>query len=338
MLQLLLSTFALGSASLGAFAGVRAISNIDKTKKNFKNQEKLYDAAFQTFNDELNLTKNLAENYIKLRCEVLYIIERLVKVLKHNNVNVNSSESSLQPFPEFAEMLANNVDSGAEYESVMNLTNSLKTAVKEVIYQKITAQKNYTLTLNLVNNGAISLTGGGVFIGSLLASGQIAVSPVVLISGFLIKRELDKAVTKVSEYEGEVNTAIAKIHSTTNYMQQLRQKITDCISNLQSLHESIDELINSHQLAIFVREKPQEAAAWLPYLISLVDCNGIAENVQNLMPAIEFFINTLTEKILDTEGKLNHTNVPIKENYRNPFLVGVDEIAAINIEQYLIAV
>lgn len=338
MMQLLLSTFAVGSASLGAFAGARAIFNINETKENFKNQEKLYDAAFQRFNDELNHTKKLAENYIQLRCEVISIIERLVKVLKHNNVNIHQSESSIQPFQELEKMLASNVDWEAEYESIVTVTNSIKTAVKEVITQKIAVKENNHITLNLINKCAITLASGGVLIGSLLAYGQLAVSPVVLISGFLIKRELDKTATKVTEYESEVNTAIAKIDSTKNFMQQLRQKISDGINNLQSLHESIDELINSHQLAIFVRHKPQEASAWLPYIISLVDNNGIAENVQNLIPAIEVFVNALTDKILDPEGKLNHINVSIKENYRNPFLVGIDEIAALNIEQYLIAV
>lgn len=338
MLQLFLSTFAVGTASLGAFAGARALFNINETKENFKNQEKLYDGAFQKFNDELDDTKKLAENYIQLRCEVISIIERLVKVLKHNHLNINQSETSIQPFQEIEGMLACNVDSQAEYESIVSLTSSIKAAVKEVISQKIAVQENNHITLNLLNKCAISLASGGVLIASLLAYGRIAVSPVILISGFLIKRELDKAAIKVTEYESEVNTAIAKIDSTRNFMQQLSQKISDGINNLQSLHESIDELINSHQLAIFVRHKPQEASAWLPYLISLVDSNGIAENMQNLIPAIEFFVNALTDKILDTEGKLNHIHVSIKEKYRNPFLVGIDEIAALNIEQYLIPV
>ncbi|MEH2108040.1 hypothetical protein [Nostoc sp.] len=103
MILLILDTIALASASVGAFAGVRAISNIDAEKEKFKKISSLYDEAFRELEVDLIFTKNLIEQYNQLRQNTIFNTEKTF-ILFDKNIekikNLHLSELSIQQIQE----------------------------------------------------------------------------------------------------------------------------------------------------------------------------------------------------------------------------------------------
>jgi hypothetical protein len=70
----------------------------------------------------------------------------------------------------------------------------------------------WNATLAWLGGGSLAAGGGGMALGSLVLGG-ITVGPAVLIGGFVLAGEGEKALTKAREYEAQVNTAIANIEA-----------------------------------------------------------------------------------------------------------------------------
>ncbi|AUB41411.1 hypothetical protein COO91_07459 [Nostoc flagelliforme CCNUN1] len=134
-------------------------------------------------------------------------------------------------------------------------------------------------------------------LGSLVLGG-ITVGPAVLIGGFVLAGEGEKALTKAWEYNAEVNTAIAKIEAAKDFMQQVRRRITE----LQSVFECLNK----------------SAILGLQELESLpsFDKNRDASKFQKVALLVKALAEIMKTPVLDSEGQLNPVTATIQAKYR----------------------
>ncbi len=343
MILLILDTIALASASVGAFAGVRAISNIDAEKEKFKKISSLYNEAFRELEVDLIFTKNLIQEYNQLRQDIIYnagkffsfFDENIEKIKKLNpsELSINQIQECKNTFNEIKQYLlidANHVDSLKNSYGVIHLANPVKSAVQEIISNNLSIKQANNYTRDCLSKSSMNTIAGSMIILSLLASANIAVSPAVLITGFMLNRLQDKALIQVIEYESEVNIAINKINLAKDLMLKIRQEIQDSMKTIKSLNDSINEFFFTDKMAVLTNGATDFASGF---------ASGLAQGDNRFKIAI-FLIESLSKmfmpKILDYEGKLKNVALSIKENYDRSFLLGLDEIINIKLERELL--
>ena len=128
----------------------------------------------------------------------------------------------------------------------------------------------------------------------------MTVAPAMLIGGFVLAGEGEKALTKARKYEAEVNVAITKIEAVEDFLQQVRQRIHELGGLLESLNDltiaGLDEL---ESLPSFDISSNKDASKF--------------QQVALLMKALAEIMKT---PVLDSEGQLNPATATIRAKYR----------------------
>lgn len=344
MILLILDTIALAGAFVGAFAGARAISNIDTEKEKFKKISSLYDEAFQDLKADLMSTKKLIQEYSQLRQDTISNTENIFHFLDENIPEIkklHSSELSIQQiqecknaFHEIKQYLAvdtNTVESLNNCYGITHLANPIKLAVQKIVSHDLRIKQAITPVRNCISKSSINTIGASIIIFSLLASANIAVSPAVLITSFILHRLQEKYLIQLKEYESEINAAIVKINSTQDLMLKTREKISESMKKLKSSNDSLNEFIFTANMVNFTRQTTQFASELVPYA-------PVDNTIKRAIPLIKFLAEKFIPKILDYEGKLKNATLSIKENSERSFLLGLDEITNINLERELLNV
>jgi hypothetical protein len=344
MILLILDTIALASASVGAFAGVRAISNIDAEKEKFKKISSLYDEAFRELEVDLIFTKNLIQEYNQLRQSTISNTEKVFTFFDENIEKIksfNSSEILIEQiqeckntFHEIKQYLlidTNSVDSLKNLHGVIHLVNPVKLAAQEILSHNLSIKETNRYTRSFLSKSSMNTIGGSMIILSLLASANIVVSPAVLITGFILTRLLEKTYIQVREYESELNAVINEINLTKGLMLQKRQEIHESMKSFKSLNDSINELLFTTDIANISHGVTQLASELAP--IAPVD-----DRLKKAIPLIGLLLEKFISKISDYEGKLKNVTFSIKDNYSRSFLLGLDEIINIDLERELLNV
>jgi hypothetical protein len=155
----------------------------------------------------------------------------------------------------------------------------------------------WNATLAWLGGGSLAAGGGGMALGSIVLGG-ITVGPAVLIGGFVLAGEGEKALTKARQYEAEANTAIAKIAAAKDFMQQVQRRIRE----LRHLVDSVNSL----------------AVLGLNELDALpgFNKNRDASKFQQVSLLVKALAEIMKTPVLDSEGQLNPVTVTIQAKYR----------------------
>jgi len=185
----------------------------------------------------------------------------------------------------------------AGYGGAMSLATSVGIASTGTAISGLSGAAAWNATLAWLGGGSLATGGGGMALGSLVLGG-ITVGPAVLIGGFVLAGEGEKALTKAKEYEAKVNTDIATIEAAKDCMQQVRRRIHE----LQSLLESIND----------------RAFLGLKELDSLpsFNKNRDAKKFQEVALLVKALAEIMKTPILDSEGQLNPVTATIQAKYR----------------------
>ncbi|WP_292781310.1 hypothetical protein [Nostoc sp. NMS9] len=267
---------------------------------------------------EWETTNKLAEEYGQLQLDVMMsTIGRFVDFIERNIGKAKQSEKefleglegiSVQQIKEYkaATVEAEQFFKGgtkaigaaaAGYGGAMSLATSVGVASTGTFIGGLSGAAAWNATLAWLGGGSLAAGGGGMALGSLVLGG-ITVGPAVLIGGFVLAGEGEKALTKAREYEAEVNTAIAKIEAAKDFMQQVRRRITE----LQSVFECLNK----------------SAILGLQELESLpsFDKNRDASKFQKVALFVKALAEIMKTPVLDSEGQLNPVTATIQAKYR----------------------
>jgi hypothetical protein len=77
-----------------------------------------------------------------------------------------------------------------------------------------------------LGGGSLAAGGGGMALGSLMLGG-ITVAPAVLVGGFVLSSQGEKARTKAIEYRGEVDRAVAKMATLIEFHERGKQRAAE---------------------------------------------------------------------------------------------------------------
>ena len=134
-------------------------------------------------------------------------------------------------------------------------------------------------------------------LGSLVLGG-ITVGPAVLIGGFVLAGEGEKALTKAYEYNAEIYIALAKIEAARDFMEQVRRRIAE----LQGVFECLNK---SATLSL-------EELESLPSF----DKNRDASKFQKVALFVKALAEIMKTPVLGSEGQLNPVTATIQTKYR----------------------
>ncbi|MDM9380562.1 hypothetical protein QUB80_07565 [Chlorogloeopsis sp. ULAP01] len=319
MIPLILGAIALATGVVGAGAGAVGFSDMNETKEIGKRAQKRHENVVSDLKEYWEGTNNLAEEYGHFQLDVMmYTIGRFVDFIERNIGKTKQSDKeflegldgiSVQQIKEYktAALQAEQFFKGgvkaigaaaAGYGGAMSLATSVGVASTGAAISGLSGAAAWNATLAWLGGGALVANGGGMALGSLVLGG-ITVGPALLIGGFVLAGEGEKALTKAREYEAEVNTAIAKMNAAKDFMQQVRRRIDELINLLESLnHCAVLGLNELESLPSF-------------------DKNLDASKFQQVALLVKALAEIMKTPVLDGEGQMNAATATIQAKYRS---------------------
>ncbi|MBC1222396.1 hypothetical protein GNF10_04185 [Nostoc sp. UCD121] len=318
MIPLILGAIALGTAAFGAVKGAEGVGNMNEAKEIGERAQNRHSYAVSELKADWEATNELAEEYGQLQLDVMMTtVGRFLDFIERNIGKSKQSEKefleglegiSVQQIKEYkaAALQAEQFFNGgtkaigaaaAGYGGAMSLATSVGVASTGTLIGGLSGAAAWNATLAWLGGGSLAAGGGGMALGSLVLGG-ITVGPAVLIGGFVLAGEGEKALTKAWEYNAEVNTAIVKIEAAKDFMQQVKRRITE----LQGVFECLDK----------------SAILGLQELESLpsFDKNRDASKFQKVALFVKALAEIMKTPVLDSEGQLNPVTANIQAKYR----------------------
>lgn len=319
MIPLILGAIAIAGAVIGVGAGAVGVADMNEAKEIGKRAQKRHEDAVSNLKADWKATNELAEEYGQFQLDVMMrTIGRFVDFIERNIGKAKQSEKeflegldgiSVQQIKEYkaAAMEAEQFFKGgakaigaaaAGYGGAMGLATSVGVASTGTLIGGLSGAAAWNATLAWLGGGSLAAGGGGMALGSLVLGG-ITVGPAVLIGGFVLAGEGEKALTKAREYDAEVNIAITKIESAKDFIQQVKRRILELMDLLES--------INNH------------AVLGLNELESLpsFDKNRDASKFQQVGLLVKALAEIMKTPVLDSEGQLNPLTKTIQAKYRS---------------------
>ncbi|MCG6134311.1 MAG: hypothetical protein MET45_06560 [Nostoc sp. LLA-1] len=155
----------------------------------------------------------------------------------------------------------------------------------------------WNATLAWLGGGSLAAGGGGMALGTLVLGG-IAVGPALMIGGFVLGGQGEKALTEARNYEAKANTEIAKLDAFENFLGQVQRRITELKDIVQTLNNKAIEGLIELESKPFVRERD-------------------AVKFQQVALLIKALAEIMKTPVLDTEGNLNQNTAGLKAKYRS---------------------
>lgn len=139
------------------------------------------------------------------------------------------------------------------------LVTSLATASTGTAISGLSGAAAQSAMLAWLGGGSLAAGGGGMAIGSVVLGG-IAVAPAVVIGGFVLAAQGEKAVTKATEYEADVknkiaqaNLVIAFLHRAEtradelqHVMRRLDARVSTVLDELFAMVDEFDDRNDAH--------------------------------------------------------------------------------------------
>ena len=319
-IPLILGAIALGSAVFGGVKATEGFGNMNTAKEIGKRAQQQHETAVSQINTDSLATNELAAEYGQLQIDVITntigrfidFIERIGQRNKQTEREFLEGLDGVTP-EQVREYKAAAIEAGqfftggvkaagaalAGYGGAMGLATSVGVASTGTLIGSLSGAAAWNATLAWLGGGSLAAGGGGMALGSVVLGG-ITVGPAVLIGGFVLAGEGEKALTKAREYEAQVNIAIAKIDAAKDFMQQVRQQINELSYLVESVNNyAVIGLNELEAIQSFDKNREQDATKF-----------------QQVALFIKALAEIMKTPVLDNEGQINPASVTIQAKYR----------------------
>jgi hypothetical protein len=318
ILPFLLGAVALITATGGVVAGADGVSNMKKANNIGKDAQKRYEHKQNSVKGKFQATQNLAAEYGQIQIKVkLETIGRFIAFIEQIGQHVSVSDMefleglegvSSQQIQEYktATLEAEHFLKGgfkavgagyAAGQSAVALVGLFGTASTGAAIGGLSGAAAWSSTLAWLGGGSLAAGGGGMALGTFVLGG-IALAPALMIGGFVLGGQGEKALTKARIYESKINTEMAKLDTFEDYLGQVQRRIIE-------LKDLVDDLNNRA----------------VDYMLELESKPFVREQDAAKFQQVAFLIKALSEimKIppLDSAGNLNHETTLLRAKYRN---------------------
>lgn len=239
MISLILGAVTLSSAAFGAIAGAAGIAHKKQAKEMAERAQKRYEYAVNDLKADWEGTNKLAQEYGQSQIDVMMrTIGRFVNFIERNSDQVQQSENkfletlegisveqlqeykaAIREAKQFFIGIPQTIGTTAGYSGAMSLATLLGVASTEVALSELSGVTAWNAIL--ASLGTATAVSSGV-----------TIDLAILIDGF----EAENPWIKLQEYAAKINLAIAKIGAVRDCMQQVRRRITELRSMLESLN------------------------------------------------------------------------------------------------------
>jgi hypothetical protein len=335
IIPIVLGAAALITAGVGVVAGVDGVSKMEEAEKIGKAAEKRYKQKHKSAESASQVTQDLAEEYGQLQIQVkLQTIGRFVAFIERIGQQASQSHMefleglegvSPQQLQEYktATLEAERFASGgltavgaacAAGQGTVALVGLFGTASTGAAISGLSGAAAWNATLAWLGGGSLAVGGGGMALGTLVLGG-IAVGPALMIGGFVLGGQGEKALTEAHRYEAKANAKIAKLDAVENFLGQVQRRIIELKDLVNVLNgKAVDNLVELES-RVFVRTGILVEEAL--YLES-VDFNPErdAAKFQQVALLIKALAEIMKTPVLDIEGNLNQDTAGLKAKYR----------------------
>ncbi len=307
ILPIILGVAAGGVGASGIVKGAEGIRNINKAKERANRAEEKHKRFVKELESQWEKTNRLAGIYGKLQLRVRKrVVGRFVEFIECNGQKASKSDQqfleglkglSIQQLQEFKVLVfeAEEVSKGvikaaaagyAGAAGAVGVANAVGTiAVPQFfgLFAKQVAVAELGLPgVPLWLGGGNALLGGAVL-------GGVAVSPALAVVGFQLAGKGEKFLTKVQEYEAQVNIHIEQIKTAKEFLKQVEERIREIGILVRKLESRASECLNELEAVDFepVRDaaKFQQVALLVKALVE-ISKTPILDNQGNLNPLV----------------------------------------------------
>jgi hypothetical protein len=316
IIPIILGAVALVTTGVGVAAGVDGVSKMEEAKKLGKTAQLRYRRKSKSVENTLKATQTLAEEYGQLQIQVkLETIGRLVAFIERIGQQASQSDMefleglegvSPQQIQEYktvleAERFATGglTAVGAAYaagQGTVALVGLFGTASTGAAIGGLSGAAAWNATLAWFGGGSLAAGGGGMALGSLVLGG-IAVGPALMIGGFVLGGQGEKALTEARRYEAEANVEIAKLNDFEEFLRKVQQRITELKVLVNTLNDRAVEGLSELESKPFKRERD-------------------AEKFQQVALLVKALAEIMKTPVLDADGNLNQATATLKAKYR----------------------
>ena len=326
IIPIILGGAALITAGIGVKAGADGLSNKEKANKIGKDAQARYEKKCKLVQITSQQTQNLAEEYGQLHIQVqLQTIKRFVTFIER--IGQRASQSDLEflkglegfSFEQIEEykvttlqvedLIKAGIKSvGTAYamaQAGIGLVGLFGTASTGTAISGLTGAAAWNATLAWFGGGSLAAGGGGMALGTMVLGG-IAVGPALMIGGFVLGGQGEKALTKARNYEAQTNIAITKLDASQDFLGQVQRRITELMAVVNTLNNEAIEGLVALESKVFLRSglllKESEELA-----LELVDfrIERDAAQFQQVLLLIKSLAEILKTPVLDADGNLN---------------------------------
>lgn len=318
IIPIILGAVALITAGVGVTAGANGVSKMDEAKKIGKAAQRRYEQKQKSVERAFQVTQQWAEEYGQLQIQVkIETIGRLVAFIERIGQRASQkdlefleglegvSPHQIQEYKISALEAQNFVNGGfkalgsaaAAGQGTVALVGLFGTASTGTAIGGLGGAAAWNATLAWLGGGSLATGGGGMALGSIVLGG-IAIAPALMVGGFVLGGQGEKALTKARLYEAEANTEIAKLDAFEDLLEQVQTRIRELKDLVKTLNnKAIDGLVELESTP-FVSDRDAVKFQQVIFLIKALD-------------------EIIRISVLDAQGNLNQNTATLKAKYRN---------------------
>lgn len=318
IIPLILGAAAAATAILGAGAAIDGMSNMDEARAIGEDAQNCHEEALDDFRIARQITQEMAEEYGQLQLNVKRItigrfIDFLKKIgqdgsLKDRSFLEGLEGISVEQIKEYqaAVLEAEQIATGgfkalgaaaAAGQGTVGLIGLFGTASTGTAISGLSGAAAWNATLAWLGGGSLAAGGGGMALGTLVLGG-ITVGPALLIGGFVLANQGEKALTKARAYAAKVNTEVAKIDAVIDFLVMVQQRIAELENLVERLNNRALISLNELESRPFDKKRQQDV-----------------EKLRQVALLITALTEILKTPVLDSQGKLNPATAKIKAKY-----------------------
>jgi hypothetical protein len=318
VIPIILGVVALITAGVGVASGVDGMSKMEEANKIGNDAQKRYEKKRKSVQRNMKATQDLAKEYGQLQVQVqLLTIKRFIDFIEKNGQRASQSNKdffegfegvSFQQIYEYktaaleAEKIAAHgfAAAGTAYaagQSAVALIGLFGTASTGIAIGELSGVVAWNAALAWLGGGSLAVGGGGMALGALVLGG-IALGPALMIGGFALGGQGEKALTDARQHEANVNAEISRLGVFEDFLSQVQRRMAELTELLNTLNDrAIDGLIELESKPF---ERERDAAKF-----------------QQIALLIKALAEIMKTPILDTAGNLNQTTAMLKTLYKN---------------------
>lgn len=188
----------------------------------------------------------------------------------------------------------------AAYSGAFGLAALVGTASTGTAIGTLSGAAATNATLAWLGGGAVAAGGGGMALGTLVVGG-FALGPALMVGGFMLGGQGEKALTQAAEYAAQVDAAVATMDAYIDYLKDGVQR------RIQELEEVLKYLDYDCQIAL----EDLETAIQQGFNIQ-----RDAEKYQRAASLVKALMEIIRTPLLDRQGNLNPEHTRLLAAYR----------------------